>query len=927
MDSEKAALLFGDVPSWADPDDPEDRAALLAEHSPDPGWEWLGGARGAMREVVATQIADDDPPEVWRTAQRLLAAGMDRAEVLHQLVLALRGPLLEVLQEETGFDRDVYLAALDWLPVPSGEEIVNAVLGTIAAHQPIILDDLDRLVAERLGVQVDDSPFDDLTDRVVDHLLEDSGGPITMLAGDLLVHVESSTAGIVLTHRLSETERDTGVLDASVDLVGFGRRQQLRLPGGDEVERVLPDPSAWVGPPGWLGRFPAGALLAVRIGGDGTAQFTTVDQQPAASDELASLLRAVYDDAVAEPWLPVEAEKLVLSMLARDPRAFAEPAAPLTELAVAAGLECRGRFFAHEESVWQSERTAQRDWRVLDRLGTGPQALTAMRVLNLLEDSPLDTASAREVLAGLYDPDVLGVVPDELLGVADDPELLTRTAALTDRLLAVASKPDEQAVAHWLTAVVAERRGEVLDAESHLRAAVRADPGWGCAVDRLAWYESDRGDAVAALTRWQQLGMTAETSDDVRTVGPFAAASGPKLGRNEPCWCGSGRKFKTCHLGRPVRAPLPDRVGWLCRKATAYLERRGGAVPLDVIEHVAARAVDPDDPESVQDACRDPLLLDVVLHEGGWFERFLADRGPLLPDDEAILARSWTLVARTVYEVLDVRPDRGLTLRDLRTGDHLEVRERSFSREARVGTLVCGRAVPDGESHQLVGGLFGVPPGRERALLDLLDEGDGIALLDHVAAQHRPPTLVSSDGDPVVDCHVVLAVPDPTQARRELDRRYQPEEEGWVLLEEVAEDENRLLATVGLSGSEITVRTHTEARLDHLLDELCSALPGSEVVTDERRPITLSARPAQGAQDAPPVDPDVLAALVERQEQRWCEEPVPALDGHTPRDAPAGPTRRAELARLIDSFPELDPDAGAIGLRPARLRALLGLDQ
>jgi hypothetical protein len=188
-------------------------------------------------------------------------------------------------------------------------------------------------------------------------------------------------------------------------------------------------------------------------------------------------------------------------------------------------------------------------------------------------------------------------------------------------------------------------------------------------------------------------------------------------------------------------------------------------VPLDVIEHVAARAVDPDDPESVQDACRDPLLLDVVLHEGGWFEHFLADRGPLLPDDEAILARSWTLVARTVYEVLDVRPNRGLTLRDLRAGDHLEVRERSFSREARVGTLVCGRAVPDGESHQLVGGLFGVPPGRERALLDLLDEGDGIALLDYVAEQHRPPTLVSSDGDPLVDCHAVLAVPDRSTKR------------------------------------------------------------------------------------------------------------------------------------------------------------------
>jgi SEC-C motif len=26
--------------------------------------------------------------------------------------------------------------------------------------------------------------------------------------------------------------------------------------------------------------------------------------------------------------------------------------------------------------------------------------------------------------------------------------------------------------------------------------------------------------------------------------------TGPKLGRNDPCWCGSGKKYKKCHLGR-----------------------------------------------------------------------------------------------------------------------------------------------------------------------------------------------------------------------------------------------------------------------------------------------------------------------------------------------------------------------------------------
>ena len=26
-----------------------------------------------------------------------------------------------------------------------------------------------------------------------------------------------------------------------------------------------------------------------------------------------------------------------------------------------------------------------------------------------------------------------------------------------------------------------------------------------------------------------------------------AQAAGPKLGRNDPCWCGSGLKYKKCH--------------------------------------------------------------------------------------------------------------------------------------------------------------------------------------------------------------------------------------------------------------------------------------------------------------------------------------------------------------------------------------------
>ena len=39
----------------------------------------------------------------------------------------------------------------------------------------------------------------------------------------------------------------------------------------------------------------------------------------------------------------------------------------------------------------------------------------------------------------------------------------------------------------------------------------------------------------------------------LKSIGSFfkgeeEAAERPKVGRNDPCWCGSGKKYKKCHL-------------------------------------------------------------------------------------------------------------------------------------------------------------------------------------------------------------------------------------------------------------------------------------------------------------------------------------------------------------------------------------------
>ena len=798
-------FLFGELPAGADPDDAGRRAELLARTHPDLPLVGL-----AALEAIATQIAEDDPPEVWQTARRLLEEGYDAGAVKRQLSMTFGPYLVDALGGESSFDVQRYVGALGRLPLPTAADSERALLEAGRHRRIATMEELIGDAAKLLGARADDSGVESQLERLLEELMHPDQ-PLDMLAGDHVVHVEALTDGLVLTHRLTEVETALGVLEVDVDLAGFRRRNDL------------PQVSA-----------PEGSLLAVSVTA-GVVSVEILGEEPAVEPELVALLRERYDDAVAEPWLPVPVEELVLGAVAAEPSRFRAPAAPLTLLLAAAGLEVRGSEVAHEASVWQMAEQVDEWHRLRHRFGPGEPLDTILRVLADVEGE-LDTTTAREVLDDLDDPDVLETVTDLLLGRQEDPDPPATLGRIAGRLLAAASRPAPKAVARWLLCVVAEREDRLEVAEEHLREAVRLDPQWPPAVDRLAWYRSDRGDAAGALALWRTLGPGA-AEDDVRELEALPVPPAVTVGRNERCWCGSGRKYKQCHLAHPEPLALPERVGWLCRKAVGFVERRGAEAGDEVVEHVLTRSVNPEDGDSVRDAVSDPLVLDVLLHESRWFERFLDERGVLLPEDEELLGRAWTLVDRTVYEIVETRRREGVTVRDLRTGEVFEVRERSFSTVARPGQRICGRAVPDGSSHQFIGGLFEVAPGTERGLLDLLDDGDGLELLAYVADLHRPPVVVGPDGK-VLDLAQLPAGPSPAPLE---------------------------------------------------------------------------------------VDPEVVREVVESLEQRWCSEPVPALGGVTPQEAAADPTRRDDLARLIDSFPVRDPATGAFGLRPEVLRERLGL--
>ena len=69
-----------------------------------------------MHEIVATQLWDDSPPEVWDTAVRLLDAGYERHEILHMLGRVVSDQVWGALHDERPYDHERHVAALHALP-------------------------------------------------------------------------------------------------------------------------------------------------------------------------------------------------------------------------------------------------------------------------------------------------------------------------------------------------------------------------------------------------------------------------------------------------------------------------------------------------------------------------------------------------------------------------------------------------------------------------------------------------------------------------------------------------------------------------------------------------------------------------------------------------------------------------------------------
>ena len=216
---------------------------------------------------------------------------------------------------------------------------------------------------------------------------------------------------------------------------------------------------------------------------------------------------------------------------------------------------------------------------------------------------------------------------------------------------------------------------------------------------------------------------------------------------------------------------------WLYTKASIFVV--DGPLKPQVIELAEVWSAQWGPNQPIDEALKDGLVLDVLMFEGGAFKEFLSQRGFLLPADEYLLAEQGLLADRSVFEILETTPGVGMLLRDLRTGDRIEIVERTASGMVTPGSLICTRIVTVGSMMQIVGAVESINLRYRDALIELLDdEPYPVDLIEFLSRRYAPPTIVNTEGEDTIMCEAVVKVTNAKRLLAGLDVTYEAVDTG-----------------------------------------------------------------------------------------------------------------------------------------------------
>lgn len=427
-----------------------------------------------------------------------------------------------------------------------------------------------------------------------------------------------------------------------------------------------------------------------------------------------------------------------------------------------------------------------------------------------------------------------------------------------------------------------------------------------------------------------------------------------QIGRNDPCPCGSGKKYKQCCLRRQTEdrrltqlelESVPVALEWLLDHhqedcSLAVSEGFFGALDDEMKERLDEL---PDElQQMVATNIKEWLVADACFGEGNQqvpaIDLVLGPGGPHLEE----VQRAYLEVVRrrglSLYEIIGVRPGEGLQVRDM-TGseDPAEawVVERSASRSLHEGDMLGTRLVSVHGHWEISGEVYPTSQKdrlplrravetvrRKRLPAERIRRLVGAAIIDSwlEGLTAPPPRVVdASTGEPLLFVTDHYRVLDWDRLAAGLEKEPDVEgdrEEGWTRfkVDRSNPDIRRSRLAVNLNERKKD-RIETFARTKAMADEgrkWFRAVAGDSVefisreITDPTHSVGKAESRAPKSKQAPaaPTLPEGLTQqmLMEHVYGNWADQSIPILGGKTPRQAAKTAKGKRDLVELLKSY-------------------------
>lgn len=425
-----------------------------------------------------------------------------------------------------------------------------------------------------------------------------------------------------------------------------------------------------------------------------------------------------------------------------------------------------------------------------------------------------------------------------------------------------------------------------------------------------------------------------------------------KPGRNSPCPCGSGKKYKVCCLAkdedREREERAPDRAA---EKALSWLLKHHGEQVHDAIENVYCAVLEDAQLDEIRELPAELFQmfqinsLEWILSEGETepedeeeplrFMELVLDEGPEFDPSEIRYLELLGSRFLDLYEVVESEPGKGLWLlsKSAPSPEKFFVREMTASRELRSGDVFATRVIPL-DPPVLSGAMYAFSRDRYLRLRSEILEGprdksgavEGYWISDLVIEAWLgllvgPPPVVtdSSTGEPIALTTVEYRIEDWDRLVEALSGEPGVEVDAEAETFEWPEDSaDGIRRTKWMVRRCAVDRLHLDARTAALADEgekRLAEIGGGAVTRLSRETVDprhlwkeRHRKAAYSVEDDPfeglsTEERTGLIGQVYRQiHARWADEPIPLLKDRTPREAIADEAGRRDVVELLRSY-------------------------